>query len=194
MRGQPPVNCRRVDGKHNTVKQADSGLGGGCSGNTGGNPEIWLDFAHQISASWPYQGWDSSCWPPASPPFLFYFLKQPGHSVVRLWMFCRRILTIQGRMIMRSKIYSKLKTVDRVVFPEMKLEKVLKKSLASPAAVKPNGECSKVWIWLWSFPKSKLISELFQTPKTLGIYTCWVNDCCHNNNNNNGNSCNTARP
>ena len=26
--GQPPVNDRRVGGKHNTVKQADSGLGG----------------------------------------------------------------------------------------------------------------------------------------------------------------------
>ena len=26
--GQPPVNDRRVDGKHNAVKQADSGLGG----------------------------------------------------------------------------------------------------------------------------------------------------------------------
>ena len=38
--GHHPVNDRRVGGKHNTVKQADSGLGGGCSGNTGGNPEI----------------------------------------------------------------------------------------------------------------------------------------------------------
>ena len=28
MGGQPPVNDRRVGGKHNTVKQADSGLGG----------------------------------------------------------------------------------------------------------------------------------------------------------------------
>ena len=28
MGGQPPVNVRRVGGKHNTVKQADSGLGG----------------------------------------------------------------------------------------------------------------------------------------------------------------------
>ena len=26
--GQPTVNDRRVGGKHNTVKQADSGLGG----------------------------------------------------------------------------------------------------------------------------------------------------------------------
>ena len=26
--GQPPVNVRRVGGKHNTVKQADSGFGG----------------------------------------------------------------------------------------------------------------------------------------------------------------------
>ena len=36
------------------------------------------------------------------------------------------------------------KTVDRVVFPEMKLEKVWKKSLASPAAIKSNRECFKV--------------------------------------------------
>ena len=28
MEGQSPVNDRRVGGKHNTVKQADSGLGG----------------------------------------------------------------------------------------------------------------------------------------------------------------------
>ena len=28
MGGQPPVNDRRVGGKHNTVNQADSGLGG----------------------------------------------------------------------------------------------------------------------------------------------------------------------
>ena len=26
VRGQPPVNVRRVGGKHNTVKQADSGF------------------------------------------------------------------------------------------------------------------------------------------------------------------------
>ena len=36
------------------------------------------------------------------------------------------------------------KVVDRIVFPEMKLEKVWKKSLASPAVVKSNRECSKV--------------------------------------------------
>ena len=33
---QPPVNDRRVGGKHNTVKQADSGLGGWM---LGGIPE-----------------------------------------------------------------------------------------------------------------------------------------------------------
>ena len=36
--GQSPVNDRRVGGKHNIVKQADSGLGGGCSGISRGNP------------------------------------------------------------------------------------------------------------------------------------------------------------
>ena len=37
--GQPPVNDGRVGRKRNTVKQADSGLGGGCSGNSRGTPE-----------------------------------------------------------------------------------------------------------------------------------------------------------
>ena len=38
--GQPPVNDRRVDGKHNTVKQADSGLGGvDAQKIPGGTPE-----------------------------------------------------------------------------------------------------------------------------------------------------------
>ena len=33
-----PVNVRRVDEKHNVVWQADSGFGGGCSGNFRGSP------------------------------------------------------------------------------------------------------------------------------------------------------------
>ena len=38
--GQPPVNDRRVGGKHNTVKQADSGLGGvDAQEIPGGTPE-----------------------------------------------------------------------------------------------------------------------------------------------------------
>ena len=36
--GQSPVNVRRVGRKHNTVKQAESGLEGGCSGISRGNP------------------------------------------------------------------------------------------------------------------------------------------------------------
>ena len=40
MGGQPPVNVRRVGGKHNTVKQADSGLGGvDAQEIPGGTPE-----------------------------------------------------------------------------------------------------------------------------------------------------------
>ena len=35
--GQPPVNVRRVGGKHNTVKQADSGLGGMLGSSPGGS-------------------------------------------------------------------------------------------------------------------------------------------------------------
>ena len=39
---QPPVNDRRVGGKHNTVKQADSGLGGWMLRKfQGGTPEAW---------------------------------------------------------------------------------------------------------------------------------------------------------
>ena len=68
-----------------------------------------------------------------------------------------KILTIQGRMIMRR--------LDRMFFPEIKLENVWKKSLAAPAAVKSSWECSKFCIWLWSFPKSRPMSELFQTPE-----------------------------
>ena len=38
--GQPPVNDRRVGGKHNTVKQADSGLAGvDAQEIPGGTPE-----------------------------------------------------------------------------------------------------------------------------------------------------------
>ena len=36
--GQPPVNVRRVGGKHNTVKQADSGFGGRCSSRSSEAP------------------------------------------------------------------------------------------------------------------------------------------------------------
>ena len=37
--GQPPVNVRRVGGKHNTVNQVDSGFGGKCSRISRGSPE-----------------------------------------------------------------------------------------------------------------------------------------------------------
>ena len=103
---------------------------------------------------------------PASPPFLFLQIARCS-SVPSFWMFCRRILKIRGRTIMRSKIKAPAATypriLDRMFFPEMKLEKVWKKSLAAPAAVKSSWECSRVYIWLWSFPKSRPMSELFQT-------------------------------
>ena len=38
MGGQPPINVRRVGGKHNTVKQADSGFGGRCSSRSSEAP------------------------------------------------------------------------------------------------------------------------------------------------------------
>ena len=42
---QPPVSVRRVGGKHNTVKQADSGFGGRCS-VTGGLLRLDSAFAY----------------------------------------------------------------------------------------------------------------------------------------------------
>ena len=36
--GQHPVNVRRVGGKHNTVKQADSGFGSRCSSKSSEAP------------------------------------------------------------------------------------------------------------------------------------------------------------
>ena len=50
----PPVNVRRVGGKHNTVKQADSGFGGRCSRKSRGTPEAWSRLCIcQASSSWP---------------------------------------------------------------------------------------------------------------------------------------------
>ena len=51
--GQPPVNDRRVGGKHNTVKQADSGLGGWMLRNFQGEslkPNMSLRFVRLPSA------------------------------------------------------------------------------------------------------------------------------------------------
>ena len=51
--GQSPVNDRRVGGKHNTVKQADSGLGGWMLRNFQGEslkPIASLRFLRLLSA------------------------------------------------------------------------------------------------------------------------------------------------
>ena len=51
--GQSPVNDRRVGGKHNTVKQADSGLGGWMLRNFQGEslkPIASLRFVRLLSA------------------------------------------------------------------------------------------------------------------------------------------------
>ena len=45
MGGQPPVNVRRVGGKHNTVKQADSGFGVDARENPGGHLRLDPAFA-----------------------------------------------------------------------------------------------------------------------------------------------------
>ena len=39
MGGQPPVNVKRVGGKHNTVKQADSGFGADARADPAKLPE-----------------------------------------------------------------------------------------------------------------------------------------------------------
>ena len=67
MGGQSPVNDRRVVGKHNTVKQADSGLGGWMLRNFQGESLkliMSLRFV-RLPSAWPCHGWDSSCWLPA---------------------------------------------------------------------------------------------------------------------------------
>ena len=65
-------------------------------------------------------------------------------------MFCQRVLTIQGRIIMRSRIKAAtaayLKIVESMFFPEIKLENLWKKSFATPVAVKSNRECFIVFI------------------------------------------------
>ena len=45
MGGQPLVNVRRVGGKHNTVKQADSGFGVDARENPGGHLRLDPAFA-----------------------------------------------------------------------------------------------------------------------------------------------------
>ena len=67
MGGQPPVNARRVGGKHNTVKQADSDFGGRCLRKSRGIPEAWSRLC-VLSGPFPHDlchGQDSPCWLPA---------------------------------------------------------------------------------------------------------------------------------
>ena len=64
MGGQPPVNARRVGGKHNTVKQADSGFRGRCARKSRGTPEDWSRLC-VLSGLFPHDlchGRDSPCW------------------------------------------------------------------------------------------------------------------------------------
>ena len=74
-----------------------------------------IEFQLSYSRSWKMMLWKvlhsicnmhSICRLPASPPFLFLKTARCS-SVASFWMFCWRIMTIQGRMIMRSKIRSK---------------------------------------------------------------------------------------
>ena len=65
--GPPPANVRRVGGKHNTVKQADSGFEGRCSRISRGTPEAWSRLC-VMSSLLPHDlchGRDSSRWLPA---------------------------------------------------------------------------------------------------------------------------------
>ena len=81
--GQPPVNDRRVGGKHNTVKQADSGLGGWMLRNFQGEslkPNTSLHFV-MLPSAWPCHGWDSSRW---LPTYVF--------SIFIIWISTRLFL------------------------------------------------------------------------------------------------------
>ena len=104
-------------------------------------------------------------------PSLFLFFKSARcNSVASFWVLCRGVLTKQGRIIMRNRIRvvtaAWLKIVDRMFFSWNKVQKCMKKkSFAAPAAVKSNREYSMVFIWVWSFPKFKLMLELFHTPE-----------------------------
>ena len=67
--GQSPVNDRRVGGKHNTVKQADSGLGGWMLRNFQGESLKLITSLRfvRLPSVWPWHGWDSSRWLPTPP-------------------------------------------------------------------------------------------------------------------------------
>ena len=67
-----PVNVRRVDEKHNVVRQADSGFGGGCSGNFRGSP--WRLITPLLFVRLP------SSWP---LPWAGFLMLAPGSPVVR---------------------------------------------------------------------------------------------------------------
>ena len=71
-------------------------------------------------------GPSSSRWLPASPPFLFFKIIRCS-SVESFWMLCWRILTIQGRMIIRSKI--KAPTAER--FSRNKVREGMEKVVSS---------------------------------------------------------------
>ena len=91
--GQPPVNDRRVGGKHNTVKQADSGLAGWMLRKFQGEPLKLITSLHfvRLPSTWPCHERDSSCWPPA----IVYFLP-PTNVHILLPKFCE-YGTINGK-------------------------------------------------------------------------------------------------
>ena len=77
-----PECVRRVE-KYNTIRQAYSYFGGTCSGNTRGKTWDLTRLAHQISATWPCHGWDSSRCLPAQKHMKIGMI----HSICSLYLF-----------------------------------------------------------------------------------------------------------
>ena len=124
--GIAPVNVKNVSESHQIIRQTDSGFGVEAREGPGWFP--WGLISTLPISPLPHtlcHVWDSPCWLPASPPFLFLETAQCS-SVTSFWMLCWRILTIWRRMIMRSKrrapTAAKPKIVVRMFFQEIKLE------------------------------------------------------------------------
>ena len=106
-------------------------------------PEV-IEFQLSYSRSWKIMLWRcctqyaichqyAICQLPASPPFLFLKTARCS-SAASFWMFCRRILTIQGRMIMRSKI--RTKDIRQNVFSWNEVRESVKKVISCPSGSK----------------------------------------------------------
>ena len=97
--GQPPVNVRRVGGKHNTVKQADAGFEGWMLRKFQGEPLRPDSPCPSGLSAGPCHGWDLPCWLPAGvqedtllslssencTPFFWSFVVKHKRRV-RIWL------------------------------------------------------------------------------------------------------------